>query len=810
MKRVLLILVLVMFSIIHAESITYYTGEFSGKPRQLYLLNDNWQYLEDNCPTIGDAKKSKGQWQTINLPHTWNAFDATDMQPGYRRDIGWYKKQIDIPKIKNKVLYLSFEGVNLSCEVYVNGKLAGLHIGGYLGFDIDISDYVKMGKTNTILVKVDNSINREIIPSQKSDFFIFGGITRDVYLKVVEPIHISQVKIKTPKVSEKSAETVLTVELNNKSTKKKLVSIITKIWNNENILMAETLKSIDVNPGLEQCTIEMPVVKNPKLWSIEEPTLYTMEVQLPNGDKVVEKFGYRWFEFKENGPFYLNGERLLLRGTHRHEEWAGLGNALPNELHRKDMEMIKEMGANFVRLAHYPQDPEVYKACDELGLLVWDELPWCRGGVGNEAWKENSRRLFREQINQNFNHPSIILWSIGNEMYWLPDFEGGDDKEVLVSFAKELNNIAHQLDPGRKTTMRKFYDGSDITDVFSPSIWAGWYSGVYKTYEKALASSRKKYKHFIHAEYGGSSHVGRHTENPITGDGQIKEDEWAEKSNMVNVTAISKVGDWSENYIVDLFDWHLKTTEQSDWFVGNAQWAFKDFGTPLRPENAVPYMNQKGLVDRDGKPKDAYYVFKSYWSPKPSFCYIESHTWLERNGRLGEEKEVCVYSDCEKVILYVNGEKLEQKNRDINDFPACGFHWNVVFKEGKNEIKAVGFDGDTEICTDELNVDYITKKIDKPVRIELTSEKLENGNHLVLARVIDKDENTCLDFNKRVYFDCNGGGYLMENYGTPIGSSTIEFSSGRAFIEYVPEEGRSGMIEARTQDFKGSYLEIED
>ena len=305
---------------------------------------------------------------------------------------------------------------------------------------------------------------------------------------------------------------------------------------------------------------------------------------------------------------------MLLRGTHRHEEHAGVGAAMTNKQHRADIELIKEMGTNFVRLAHYPQDPEIYKACDELGLLVWDELPWCRGGLGNDNWKENTKNMLTEIIAQNYNRPSVIIWSLGNEMYWLPDFEDGGNKEKINTFLTEINDLSHKLDPTRKTAIRKYYEGADIVDVFSPSIWSGWYSGSYKSYQKAIDQYKKEYKSFLHAEYGGSSHLGRHTENPITGEGKIQSDGWEEAIVQTDVANIAQIGDWSENYIVDLFDWHLRISENDDSFVGNIQWAFKDFGTPLRPENAIPYMNQKGLVDRNGNKKDAFYVFKSYWS----------------------------------------------------------------------------------------------------------------------------------------------------------------------------------------------------
>ena len=567
-------------------------------------INADWGYLESPTEDMAFVQNT-ADWAPISLPHTWNAEDVMDSDPGYRRTTSWYKKNIDIPTIVDNQKYLLyFEGSNITTKVYVNGQDAGGHIGGYIGFEIDMTPFVRSG-ANEVLVQVDNGYNPNIIPSQKSDFFIYGGITRDVWLQTKPNTAIGNIRLSTPEVSEKLATlraevsldgimntTGLTVEVVLKNPKGELVQSKT----------AEVKEDITV--------ITMTDIQDPELWDVEHPNLYTVEVLLSNKegqiDALTDKVGFRWFEFKENGPFYLNGKRVLLRGTHRHEEHAGVGAAMSNELHRKDMELIKEMGANFVRLAHYPQDPEIYRACDELGLLVWDELPWCRGGLGGDTWQKNTKAMLKEIIAQNYNHPSIIIWSLGNEMYWLPEFEGGGDTEKMNAFLTELNTIAHEMDPFRKTAIRKYYEGAGIVDVFSPSIWSGWYSGSYKSYQKAIDTYKAEYKRFLHAEYGGSSHVGRHSENPITGEGEILSDGWEEAIVQTEVSNIAQIGDWSENYIVDLFDWHLRITETDSTFVGNAQWAFKDFGTPLRPENDIPYMNQKGLVDRNGNPKGCF------------------------------------------------------------------------------------------------------------------------------------------------------------------------------------------------------------
>jgi len=778
--------------------------------RQEYLINDNWFYLEDNPKDPDELSKSSVVWEKINLPHTWNKFDATDNIPGYRRDAGWYQKNIFIPELKNNLKFiLHFEGVNIISEVYVNGKKAGGHTGGYIGFNTDITPFIKGGEINEILVRADNSVNRDVIPSQKSDFFIYGGINRDVWLKVLPAAYLNNIKITSPAVDEKKALTNVKVNLITDVIKEFVIKV-SVIDSAGKIVSSTQTKSIENG---NSCNVELnlPEISNPLLWSPDNPNLYTIEVELYSGMKTIDrldvKFGYRWFEFKPNGAFYLNGKRLLIRGTHWHEDYAGLGNAIHDIIKEKDFKMIKNMGANFVRLAHYPQDPVVYQLCDELGILVWDELPWCRGGVGKELWKENTRRMLGEMIDQNFNHPSIIIWSLGNEMYWLPDFQDGGNNDSLRSFLTELNDIAHKKDPGRFTAIRKYYEGSDIVDVFSPSIWAGWYSGVYKNYKSAIEDAQKKYLKFLHMEYGGSSHVGRHTEQPVDGDGILNPDEWEERINQVKIKNIASMGDWSENYIVDLFDWHLQYSELSEEFTGNAQWAFKDFGTPLRPENPIPYMNQKGLVDRAGNPKDAFYVFKSYWNKEDKFCYIESHTWTDRSGPENLKRDINVYSNCDEVELFKNGESLGKKKKDLTKFPASGLSWKILFDEGGNNLKAIGYSGKQSVV-DTLVINYAYKKFGVPDKIKLTTERLSNRDYLITACVVDDKGQRCLDYNKRIYFSISGSGKLLENFGTPTGSSVIEAANGKAVIEFKPFGYEPVTIEARNQDFKGDYLII--
>ncbi len=779
--------------------------EASDTLRSRTLLNRGWSYRETAAAQPDELSAVPST--AVTLPHTWNQWDAVDNTPGYRRDVSWYSRTLYLRSRPNRRYLLYLEGANTKADVFLNGQRVGGHVGGYVGFTIDLTDYLSPTGQNQLDIRVDNGYDPNLIPSQKSDFFIYGGLTRDLWLEDVPASYLSNVRISTPAVSAAEARTVATLDIQGEAPEAGSISgTIVDPSTGEIVATGRTAIS-----GRGEFSIAFSPVGTPALWSPENPHRYRVDLELVSTDGTVtdrhrEMIGYRWYRFEEHGPFYLNGERLLLRGTHRHEEHAGYGGAMPDSLHRRDIEMMKEMGVNFLRLGHYPQDPSVYEACDELGIIVWDELPWCRGGKGGEEWEANTERLLREQITQNYNHPSVLFWSLGNEIYWLPDFPGGDDTLAMNTFLRKLNDVAHELDPHRLTAIRKYYAGAHLVDVFSPSIWSGWYAGVYKNYEPTLEKQRPLYPRFLHMEYGGSSHVGRHTETPIDGDGLVNPDEWSEAVNQVNVDNIASSGDWTENYIVDLFDWHLSVSETLDWFPGNAQWAFKDFGTPLRPENPIPYLNQKGLLDRAGQPKDAYYVFKSYWAKEP-FTYIESHTWTERSGPEGRSRAVKVFSNCDSVELFHNGRSVGTRTKEVGVFPAGGLVWDLAFTEGANRLESKGYRDGQLVAEDELTVNYTYEKARKADHIELTHLSLPNGNLLVEAIMRDAEGRRVLDYDDHLYFAADGAGELLVDYGTPTRSRVIGMANGRAAIELRPGAGRT-VVEARNQDFKGSYLVI--
>jgi beta-galactosidase len=522
-----------------------------------------------------------------------------------------------------------------------------------------------------------------------------------------------------------------------------------------------------------------------------------------------ERIGFRSFEFLDKGPFLLNGKRLLIRGTQRHEDHAGLAAAMTEELMRKEMILVKEMGANFIRLGHYQQSRIILDLCDSLGILVWEEIPWCRGGLGGSTYKDQARRMLTNMIEQHYNHPSVIIWGLGNENDWPGDFSGFD-QEKIRAFMKELNDQAHRMDPGRKTAIRRCDFCKDIVDVYSPSIWAGWYRGIYTEYKKVTEEEFAKVPHFLHMEWGGDSHAGRHSENPDKALQQVHAagaaDERAGDASLYGGAArVSKDGDWSESYICNLFDWHLKEQETMPWLTGAAQWIFKDFSTPVRPDNPIPYMNQKGLVERGLTKKEGYYVFQSYWSTKP-MAHIYGHSQPVRWGDNGEEKMVKVFSNCDEAELFVNGKSYGRKKRNSQDFPAAGLRWNVVFNKGKNTVSVIATKGKEQV-RDEISFIYQTEKWGKPAMAVLEKIKEENGIATIEVKVLDSHGIQCLDAANWVRFGLTGDGALDDDLGTSGGSRLVQLYNGRATIS-MHTKGGASVISAKVETLPVIFLNI--
>jgi beta-galactosidase len=792
-------------------------------------LSDGWEYLQG---TMGGAwevwhSEETAVWSKVAMPHSFNAYDACDPDMPYYMGNGWYRTHVVVanPYVGGRTL-LHFEGAGQTAKVYVGDKLAGEHRGGYDEFVVDITDAVAelakapvaapaKGKAKEvagvpIAVLCDNSRDLDRIPSDLSDFSLYGGMYRHVNLVYVPAVSLSRVHVKT-EIASPEAEAKVTVLATTYAPGGAAgrVKFSVAVQDAAGKVVHRAAGMIGVQEGEQELA---GFTLKPKLWSPATPHLYrcTVTVSGPGGEYVAEEmFGVKHTEFVEHGPFKLNGERLLLRGTHRHEDHAGYANAMPDELIEQEMKLVKAMGCNFIRLAHYQQSRRVLELCDRLGLLVWEEIPWCRGGVGDADFKEMCREKLRNMIGQHFNHASILFWGLGNEDDWPTEYPE-INKDKIRAFFTELNGLAHELDPSRYTSIRRCDFARDTVDVYSPSIWAGWYSGTYPEYEKSLETQRERVKHMIHIEWGADSHAGRHSENPdkvlatiATGHGT--DERGLAYLNTGGPARVSKDGDWSETYACNLFDWHLKVQETLPWFVGSAMWVFKDFTTPLRVENPVPRINQKGVIQRDMTLKESYYVFQSYWSEEP-MVRLYGHTWPVRWGDAGEQKMVKVYSNCETAELFVNGVSEGVKRRDSQDFPCAGLRWMTPFVAGKNSLRVVAKKAGKTV-SDEISFVYQVETWGAAVELRLAEVRREKDVVTVEAKLFDAKGVLCLDAKNVVRFSLAGMGTLIDNQGTPDGSRVVQLYNGRAEISLRKGGGKS-VVGLVSDGVVGAVLEV--
>ncbi|MBD1427465.1 alginate lyase family protein [Sphingobacterium arenae] len=783
-------------------------------------LGDIWEGVR---PAPNGAPETLPIWENVVLPHSYNATDAVHPEKNYYQGPAWYRTYLDIenPYSGGRTI-LHFEGAGQKSEVYVYQEKVGEHIGGYDEWYVDITDAVarfyKKGAAKRfngripILVRTDNSRDVEMIPSDLSDFNVYGGLYRYVNLCYVPTLSTRHL-FADAKLNDNGKEGMVTLRAqfwnpNGISS----ADVHTTVKDRSGKAVAQQRTTMELQPTSEMQTLGDIRVPKPNIWSPDEPYLYTLELEVINGTdtaRTIEKIGFRNFEFVQSGPFKLNGERLLLRGTHRHEDHAGVGPAMTEEQIVQEMKLMKEMGVNFIRLGHYQQSRIVLDACDSLGILVWEEIPWCRGGLGGSVYQQQAKRMLTNMIQQHFNHPSIILWGLGNENDWPGDFDEFDQQKIRT-FMKELHDLSHQLDDSRKTAIRRCDFCKDIVDVYSPSIWAGWYRGVYTDYKTATKNEFEKVDHFLHVEWGGDSHAGRHSETPDAGLSEVMRsttaDERAGDASLYGgPSRVSKDGDWSESYMVNLIDWHLKEQETMPWLTGTAYWPFKDFSTPIRPENPVPYMNQKGVVARDFKKKESYYVFQSYWAEKP-MIHIYGHNWPVRWGDEGQERMVKVYSNCQEVELFLNGQSLGKRKRDSQDFPAAGLRWMVKFQTGENRLEAIGYKNGQTI-RDLLVQEYQTERWGEPVRVALEVLEEQQDTLWLQAQLFDEKGVRCLDASNYINFDAVGEGKLLVDQGTSDGSRRLQAYNGRARVRLV-RTGKNVVVTAKADSLNTIILDL--
>jgi beta-galactosidase len=654
--------------------------------RIVQSVNSNWGFHKGDITAT-----DKAGWEKVSLPHSWNTADVNDDAPGYYRGIGWYKKTLFMPSgWKNKSIYLHFEGANQVVEVFVNGKLAGKHIGGYTAFSFPINKYLNTGTdsltANEITVKVDNSYSDDI-PPLSADFTFYGGIYRDVYLVAANPVHFEMddhasagIRIKTPVVSNAKAGVVVEGSISNTSAQKRNLKIVSEISDAQGKLINKTeQKLVGTALGKQAFSLQQTVLQ-PHLWSPDDAYLYhiiTRIIDAKTGEVLDEQsnpLGLRWFSFDADKGFFLNGKPVKLMGANRHQDFKDLGNALPNALHERDMQLLKNMGANFIRIAHYPQDPAILEACDRLGILASVEIPIVNQITESPAFTANCLDMQRDMIRQNFNHPSVIMWTYMNEVMLRPKFQKGSDRQKtyfanIVKLAKSIDSLSHAEDNSRYTMIPCHGDFNlytstglaKVPQIIGWNLYSGWYSGGLEGFEKFLDRSHKELpeKPIIVTEFGADADSRTHSTNP----------ERFDKSIEYEVV-------YHAHYIRQILD--------KPFVAGAAIWNLVDFNSENRAES-TPHVNTKGITTASREPKETYFLYQANLLKTP-FLKIGGNQWKLRSGisanGLTCTQPLTVFSNQPAVQLWLDGASLGTMN--TKDGMAM---FKVPFKNGENRLK---------------------------------------------------------------------------------------------------------------------------
>lgn len=670
------------------QTVSGQSVEATRSGRITFTVNDNWKFSANNADGSEKKNLADDSWETINLPHTWNAKDAFDDEPGFRRGASWYRKNLKINStLKGKRIFLYFEGANQVADIYVNEKFAGKHIGGYTAFSFDVTDFVKFDGANLIAVKVDNSFDKDI-PPLTADFTFYGGIYRDVWLIATDDVHLkitdyasSGVQITTPQVSEKSATVNIRGIVENTSDNARKVEVVNTIIDAEGKEITSTVSPLEIKAKSE-ATFEQTskLISNPKLWSPDNPYLYSVRTIIrENGkltDEISNPLGFRWFNFDAEKGFFLNGKSLKLRGANRHQDYSGLGNAVPDAIHIRDMQLMKDTGYNFVRLAHYPQDPAILNAADRLGLLLWEETPLVNYITVSKSFNDNSKRMLIEMIRQHRNHSSVIMWGYMNEIFLrVPKEDAEKIYPATVELARELDKLARTEDPTRPTTIafhgNEIYNEKglgEIPQIIGWNLYSGWYSGTFDMFGKFIDEQHKRFPNrpLIISEYGANADQRLHSFAPRRFDSTI---EWQRM--------------FHESY--------LQQINARPFIAGSTLWNEFDFGSEYRGET-IPHLNQKGMFTFDRKPKDVHYFYKANLSTEP-VLHIAVRDWQYRAATDSAPQKIDVYSNLSEVELSNNGVSLGKKKTNESKKAT----WDVVLQNGVNSFFAQGAKGNSKL-----------------------------------------------------------------------------------------------------------------
>ena len=639
--------------------------------RQDILLNNDWNFRFSH-------QVQKGTGVRVDLPHTWNAQDALSGKIDYKRGIGNYEKNLFIrPEWKGKRLFIRFEGVNNIADVFINRRHIGEHRGGYGAFIFEITGKVEYGKENSILVRVNNGEQLDIMPLV-GDFNFYGGIYRDVHLLITDETCISPLDYASPgvrliqdSVSHRYAKVRAIVDLSNGSSGNQEVELNVRLLDGQRVVKEGT-KNVNLS-GNEVMQQELTFeTDQPHLWNgRQDPFLYQAEVTLfRNGqmvDRVTQPLGLRFYRIDPDKGFFLNGKHLPLQGVCRHQDRSEVGNALRPQHHEEDVALMLEMGVNAVRLAHYPQATYFYDLMDKNGIIVWAEIPFVGPGGYNDkgfvdlpAFRANGKEQLKELIRQHYNHPSICVWGLFNELTEL-----GDNP---VEYIKELNVLAHQEDTTRPTTSasNQMGDLNFITDAIAWNRYDGWYGGTPADLGKWLDRMHKDHPEICIAisEYGAGASIYHQQDSLV----KTVPTSWWHPEN------------WQTYYHIE--NW--KTISSRPYVWGSFVWNMFDFGAAHRTEGDRPGINDKGLVTFDRKVrKDAFYFYKANWNREEPMLYLTGKRNTVRTQRL---QTITAFTNLSGAELFVNGKSY---GKAIPDSYAILEWKNVELQPGENEIKVV-------------------------------------------------------------------------------------------------------------------------
>ena len=607
--------------------------------------NDSWLFTKDKTLHTAD-------WETVTLPHTWNAKDGQDGGNDYYRGTCYYAKKLALADVSSaEEVYIEFEGANSSADVYVNGKFAVHHDGGYSTFRVNITELLE--EENEILVEVDNSANDRVYP-QMADFTFYGGIYRDVNIICVPKAHFDLdyyggpgITV-TPVVEGANANVEVISYFTGLAGKE---SVVYTIKDGDTVIAEKTVAAVDAKADF--------VIENAHLWNgRKDPFLYTLEAVLADGDKELDtrsvRFGCRYFEIDPEKGFILNGQEYPLRGVSRHQDRLGIGNALLPEHHKEDAELIYEVGATTIRLAHYQHNQYFYDLCDEMGFVLWAEIPYISNHMPNG--RENTISQMKELITQNYNHPSIFVWGLSNEI----SMKGADDPDLLENH-HILNDLCHEMDKTRLTTMAIVSmcdmdsEYVQIPDTVSWNHYFGWYGGDTSMNGPWLDNFHAKYPNLPVgvSEYGCEA-LNWHTSHP-------------------------QQGDYTEEYQAYYHEELIKQLFTRKYIWATHVWNMFDFGADARAEGGEDGQNHKGLMTFDRKyKKDSFYAYKAWLSDEP-FVHICGKRYVDR---VEDVTKVTVYSNLPEVELFANGVSLGKQSSDVHFF-----YFNVP-NEGTTELVA--------------------------------------------------------------------------------------------------------------------------